>query len=73
MDLDDLTPWLRLSLSHGIGNDAARRLLNAFGSPQAVFEQTEASLRQVVSANQSLALLTEPNDLRVQIHMNRQK
>ena len=72
MDLDDLTPWLRLSLSHGIGNDAARRLLNAFGSPQAVFEQTEASLRQVVSANQSLALLTEPNDLRVQITRTQQ-
>ena len=72
MDLDDLAPWLRLSLSHGIGNDAARRLLNAFGSPQAVFEQTEASLHQVVSANQSLALLTEPNDLRVQITRTQQ-
>ena len=67
MDLNDLTPWLRLSLTNGIGNDAARRLLNCFGSPQAIFEQPEASLRQVVSAKQSLALQCEPLDLRFQI------
>ena len=59
---DELRAWLRLSLTDGVGNDAARRLLAAFGSPQAVFAQSEAALRQVVTAKQALALLTDPND-----------
>jgi DNA processing protein len=63
---DELRAWLRLSLSDGVGNDAARRLLAAFGSPQAVFAQSEAALRQVVTAKQAVALLTEPNELAVQ-------
>ena len=66
MDKDELRAWLRLSLSEGIGNDAARRLLACFGSPQAVFEQTESVLRQVVTPTQANALLTEPNALTVQ-------
>ncbi len=66
MDKNELHGWLRLSLSEGIGNDAARRLLACFGSPQAVFEQSEASLRQVVTAKQAHALLNEPNELAVQ-------
>jgi DNA processing protein len=63
---DELRAWLRLSLSDGVGNDAARRLLAAFGSPQAVFAQSEAALRQVVTAKQASALLSEPNELAVQ-------
>jgi DNA processing protein len=66
MDKDELRAWLRLSLSEGIGNDAARRLLACFGSPQAVFEQSEAVLRQVVTAAQVQALLSAPNELAVQ-------
>lgn len=63
---DELRAWLRLSLSDGVGNDAARRLLSAFGSPQAVFAQSEAALRQVVTVRQALALMSEPNELAVQ-------
>lgn len=66
MDKDELRAWLRLSLSEGVGNDAARRLLACFGSPQAVFEQSEAALRQVVTAAQTQALLGVPNELAVQ-------
>ena len=66
MDKDELRAWLRLSLSEGIGNDAARRLLACFGSPQAVFEQSETALRQVVTAAQAQALLNIPNELAVQ-------
>ena len=58
---DELRAWLRLSLSDGVGNDAARRLLAAFGSPQAVFSQSEAALRQIVTVKQTLTLMTEPN------------
>ena len=62
-----LRSWLRLSLTPGVGNEAARRLLACFGSPQAVFEQSEAALRQVVSASQAQALLSEPPELPVHL------
>ena len=66
MDKNELRAWLRLSMTEGVGNDAARRLLACFGSPLAVFEQTEAALRQVATAAQAQALLNVPNELAVQ-------
>lgn len=66
MDKDELRAWLRLSMTEGIGNDAARRLLSCFGSPQAVFEQTQAALGQIVTPQQAQALLSVPNELAVQ-------
>ena len=66
MDKDELRAWLRLSLTDGVGNDAARRLLACFGSPQAVFEQTETALGHVVTPAQAQALVTAPNELAVQ-------
>ena len=52
--------WLRLALTPGIGPDAARRLLAAFGEPDAIFGQSESALRQVVSALQAKALHETP-------------
>ena len=66
MDKDELRAWLRLSMTNGVGNDAARRLLACFRSPQAVFEQTEAALCQVATLKQAQALLAIPNELAVQ-------
>ena len=66
MDKDELHAWLRLSMTDGVGNDAARRLLACFGSPQAVFQQTEAALLQVVTPAQAQALLNAPIELAVQ-------
>ena len=66
MDKDELRAWLRLSMTDGVGNDAARKLLACFGSPQAVFEQTETTLCQVTTPKQAQALLTVPNELAVQ-------
>jgi len=66
MDKDELRAWLRLSMTDGVGNDTARRLLACFGSPQAVFEQTEAALCQVATPKQAQALLSVPNELAVQ-------
>ena len=43
MDRDELAGWLRLALTPGVGNDAARRLLAAFGLPQAIFEQKSSA------------------------------
>ncbi len=58
---EELGAWLRLSLTHGVGNETMRRLMAAFGMPEAVFTQSSSSLRQVVSAAQALALQQEPD------------
>lgn len=58
MDGDELSAWLRLTESNGIGNATGRRLLAAFGSPQAVFGQSLQALEQCVSAAQARSLLT---------------
>jgi DNA processing protein len=60
MDRDELKAWLRLSLSPGIGNITARKLLACFGLPQAIFEQSTTALRQVATPLQTQALCTEP-------------
>ena len=67
MTSEELTAWLRLSLTEGVGNDAAQRLLSHFGSPQAVFEQPACALREVVSAAQADALQEKPLTLAAQV------
>jgi DNA processing protein len=57
---DELGAWLRLVLTSGVGPESARRLLAAFGEPQAIFAQTETALCQVVSAKQAQALRLMP-------------
>ena len=49
MDRSELAGWLRLSLTPGVGNDGARRLLAAFGLPEAVFAASPEALEQVGS------------------------
>jgi DNA processing protein len=66
MDKDELRAWLRLSMTDGVGNEAARRLLACFGSPEGIFVQSETALRQVATAQQTQALLVEPQELIVQ-------
>jgi DNA processing protein len=65
----ELAGWLRLSLTAGVGDGAARRLLAAFGLPEAVFAQPGAALRQVVSPAQADALQQPPNGLQAQIDL----
>ena len=60
MERAELTAWLRLTLTPGVGNDTARKLLAAFGSPEAVFEQSQAALRQLGSDKLASAIVTEP-------------
>ncbi len=57
----ELASWLRLMFTPGVGPETARRLLAAFGQPHAIFEQTESALRQIVSAQQALALAQTPD------------
>jgi DNA processing protein len=48
IDRDELAAWLRLLISPGVGREAARRLLAAFGSPQSVFDAGRTAQREVV-------------------------
>jgi len=63
MDRDELAAWLRLTLTPGIGNQAARRLLVAFGLPQAIFGQSLQALQTCVGAAHATALQNEPEGL----------
>ena len=63
MDREELSDWLRLQLSPGVGNICARQLLAAFGLPPLIFAQSTAALGQVASARQVAALQQEPTDL----------
>jgi DNA processing protein len=63
MDRQELAGWLRLALTHDIGNAGARRLLAAFGLPGAIFSQSRAALEQVVGKQGAEAILKEPDDL----------
>jgi len=63
MNRDELTGWLRLSLTPGIGNQGARRLLACFGPPDALFQQGAQALQQVVGPAQATALGEVPTGL----------
>lgn len=67
MDRDELSAWLRLLLTPGVGNDTARRLLAAFGLPQAVFAQSEAALQGMVTPRVARALLEAPETLAAEL------
>ena len=67
MDAAEIGAWLRLSLTPGIGNAGARKLLAAFGSAQAIFEQSAGTLRQLGSERLASALQTEPETLAGQL------
>jgi DNA processing protein len=59
---DDLDAWLRLLLSPGIGRDTARRLLAAFGSPQAIVDAAPAARRALLPPGQTDTLADPPPD-----------
>jgi len=67
--MHELQAWLRLTLSPGVGNDTARKLLAAFGSPQAVFGQSAAALTQFGTTKLAKAILTEPPTLAAQLQL----
>lgn len=46
----ELASWLRLTLVPGVGGEARRALLKAFGPPQAIFAASPRALAQVVDA-----------------------
>lgn len=63
MDQSELSAWLRLLLTPGVGPAKARQLLAAFGSPQAVFDAPLSALKHVVSARDAESVTCVPADL----------
>lgn len=62
LEREELAAWLRLIQTPGVGRDGARRLLAAFGAPQAVFDAAPAARRAVLGP-EAAALDTPPEDL----------
>ncbi len=54
-------------MTSGVGNQQARKLLTAFGLPQAIFTQPQLALRQVVSAAMAQALQVIPENFEAQL------
>lgn len=67
MQAAELGAWLRLALTPGLGNTAARKLLATFGSAPVIFEQSASTLRQLVPDTLAAALLAEPGNLSAQL------
>lgn len=63
LSLEELQHWLRLTLTPGVGDGTSRKLLAAFGLPEAVFAQPRAALLQLVSQAQANALTERPSEL----------
>lgn len=55
-DADEVAAWLRLLETPQVGRESARRLLAAFGSPQAALSATEVQRKEVVGAGPARAL-----------------
>ncbi|MEY8875932.1 MAG: DNA-processing protein DprA [Leptothrix sp. (in: b-proteobacteria)] len=63
MERDELTAWLALLETPGVGRLGARRLLAAFGSPQAVLGASVQARAAVVSRTVADALAQRPAEL----------
>ncbi len=59
-DFDEFAAWLRLLETPGVGRETARKLLAAFGSPDAVLRASSASLRELAGGALGAALGREP-------------
>ncbi len=69
MDRTELYSWLRLSLTPGLGNATARKLLASFGLPDTIFAQSAIALRQIVSERLAQALAHPPEGLDAQLQV----
>jgi DNA processing protein len=58
IEREELAAWLRLLETPQVGREAARRLLAAFGSPQAIFDASAAALRE--AAGSAAGVLSVP-------------
>lgn len=68
MEREELAAWLRLAETPHLGRDAVRRLLGAFGSPQAVLEASPQAIGNVAGPGAVQALSAPPESLDVVVH-----
>lgn len=68
VDAQELEAWLRLTLTPGVGNETARKLLGAFGSARAVFAQAAPELKRLGSDKLVRAVQSEPPVLKALQH-----
>lgn len=57
----ELTDWIRFAQTPGVGPETARKLLGAFGPPDAIFNATHAALSAIVPERVVQALLAPPS------------
>ena len=62
-DRDELSAWLRLLETPQVGRESARKLLTAFGSPEAVLTASVSARREVVAMPVAQALAAPPGTL----------
>lgn len=72
IDRDEIAAWIRLLESPGIGRDSARKLLAAFGSPQAAFDASTAARREIVGSGAANALGASSSAVDAQIALTHQ-
>jgi len=60
-DSDGLAAWLRLTLIPGIGGETQRKLLAAFGLPEAVFAAGRLAVRSVIGERADLLFDFDPS------------
>lgn len=58
----ELAAWLRLTLTPGIGGEAQRKLLAAFGLPDKIFDAGPAALAGAIPLKQAEQLLTHDSE-----------
>lgn len=63
IDIDQVSAWLRLTNTPGVGIQTTLRLLAAFGLPTQIFAQSCSALTQCVSETIAQALLAEPTPI----------
>jgi len=59
-DTDSLAAWLRLTLIPGIGGETQRKLLAAFGLPEAIFAAGRLEVRSIVGEKADLLFDSDP-------------
>lgn len=64
-DAESLAGWLRLTLIPGIGGETQRKLLAAFGLPEAIFAAGRSAIRGVIGDKASSLLLDTENQAAV--------
>ena len=69
IDRDELAAWLRLIETPAVGRESARRLLAAFGSPQAIFDAPNRALGEVAGATAVAALSAAPEKLEALVEL----